>query len=481
VTIVTIASGPLRGQIEGGCVVFRGVPYATAGRFEPPASVPGWTTPRDANQNGPIAPQAPSRLRAAMGDFSAPRDEDCLTLTIWAPAAEAGPRPVFVWLHGGAWSSGAGSLPWYDGGRLAAEQGIVVVGVNYRLGPLGYLCAPEISLGNLGSMDQVAALEWVRDNIAGFGGDPGCVTVGGQSAGAATIGRLIIDPAARALFHRAILQSGGFGRPPLSRAEATGIGEDYVRLLGIDPASPAAAAAVRALPAGQLIEAAGRLARARAHFADTTPPFMPLVEAAITAAALVEQIADGAADLDVMIGTTREEVHAFYAADLAMADPPAEAVTALFQSRGADVFERYRARRPDGSTMDWLADLASDENFTLPSLRLADAMAAHGARVFAYRFDWSPPGSRFKACHCIDLPFTFGTLDAWADAPMLAGGDPAQMAALSNIMRSNWGHFIREGHPEDGWPRFSKDAQRILRFGALRDGEVVLAAPGAAH
>ncbi len=404
-----------------------------------------------------------------MGDFSAPQDEDCLSLTIWTPGADTSARAVLVWLHGGAWSSGAGSLAWYDGGRLAAEQGIVVVGVNYRLGALGYLHVPGISPGNLGTLDQMAALGWVRDNIAAFGGDAKRVTVGGQSAGAASIGRLIADPQARPLFGRAILQSGGFGRPPLTAAYATRIGVDYVRSLGIDPDASDAGAQMRAVPASRLVEAAGALARSRAKFAETTPVFMPHVDVPMSGDTAIGMIADGARDLDVLVGTTREEVHAFLAANPAMAAPPDEAVRARFAelAGSADAIDVYRRRRPGSSVMDLLSDLGTDHTFGWPSLRLAAEIAARGGRVHAYQFDWAPAASRFKACHCIELPFMFGTLDAWPDAAMLAGGDAGQMAALSETMRASWGGFVRDGAVGTDWPRYDGDRRMTMVFGEM--------------
>jgi para-nitrobenzyl esterase len=475
-TVARTALGDLQGVAEQGVVAFRDVAYALPPvgdlRFAPPVAQAAWSGLRDAVHVGPVAPQAPSRLRAAMGDFTAAQDEDCLTLTIWTPGADARRRPVMVWLHGGAWSSGAGSLAWYDGGALARAHDIVVVGVNYRLGALGYLVCPGISPGNLGTQDQVAALQWVRDHIGAFGGDRDCVTVAGQSAGAATIGRMIVDPASRALFRRAIVQSGGFGRPPLDREQAGEIGAQFVRLLDIDPEATDAAARMRAVPVARLIAAQGQLAAARAKFADTTPPFMPVVEAAMREAGLIAAIAAGAGDLDLLIGSTREECHAFFAANPAMADPPADAVARQFAALAGDeaAIAGYRARRPGGSTMDVLSDLATDHVFRWPTLRLAAAAAAQGARVFAYQFDWGPPTSRFKACHCIELPFMFGTLDSWPDAPMLAGGDAGEMAALSAAMQRCWAGFVRDGNPaSDGltWAPYDAAQRATMVFGPV--------------
>ena len=468
-TIAQTALGDLQGQQENGVTVFRGVGFAAtpagAHRFLPPQPVEPWAGLRDATRDGPIAPQSPSRLRAAMGDFACPMDEDCLSLTIWTPAPDRRARAVLVWLHGGAWQSGAGSLPWYDGAQLARTGDIVVVGVNYRLGALGYLHHPAIGVPNPGSLDQTTALAWVRDHISGFGGDPNRVTLAGQSAGASSIGRLMIDPQARKLFHAAILQSGSFGRPPLTIADATATAEDYLRLLELDPDAAGTPAALRAMPAERLLQAQGALARARARFGETNPPFMPILEQPMSRAELIAAIAKAANAMPVITGATREEVHAFYAGDPAMASPDPAQIAARFAAFGADP-ARYRARRPAGSAMDLLADLASDHTFLWPSMELAEALATSGSPVHAYQFDWSPQGSPFRACHCIELPFMFGTLPAW-DAPMLAGGDPAVMQALSVRMLGAWTRFVRDRTPEgDGllWPKYDLNRRPTLHF-----------------
>ena len=179
------ASCAARARTASRCSAACPTPRAPVGelRFQPPQPVPAWRGVRDATKDGPIAPQGRSRLAHVMGDFERPQSEDCLTLNVWTPAADAKKRPVLVWIHGGAFSSGAGSLPWYSGERLAANGDIVAVSINYRLGALGFLCLPGISDGNLGLLDQVAALRFVRDNIAAFGGDPDNVTVVGPVGG----------------------------------------------------------------------------------------------------------------------------------------------------------------------------------------------------------------------------------------------------------------------------------------------------------
>ena len=453
-------SGDLQGTTESGGAVFRAVPYAAppvgARRLAAPQPFGPWGGLRDATAHGPIAPQSPSRLRAAMGDFDRPQSEDCLTLTIWTPAADARRRPVLVWLHGGAWMSGAGSLDWYSGATLAREGDIVVVGVNSRLGALGYLHHPAIGPGNAGTADQVAALRWVAGHIAAFGGDPGGISLAGQSAGATSIGRLVIDPAARPLFHRILLQSGSFGRPPLAADEAVRRAETLMRHLGIDPDGAGAAAKLRDTQPDHLLAASGALARGLARFASTNPPFMPVVAAPLTADGLIGRIAGAAAGLDTLIGVTRDEVHAFFAADPAMA----QLDEARARAHIGSAFAHYQARRPGGTALDLLADHASDETFIQPSWALAAALPGP---TFAYRFDHSPQDNPFRACHCAELPFTFGTLDAFRGAGMRQGANPATAAALSARMRRDWISFIRTGRPGPEWPAYGPD-RRVMRF-----------------
>lgn len=469
--VATTSLGSLRGEWHDGVAIFRGVPFAAPPigelRFAPAAPVSAWDGVRDATRHGPIAPQPPSRLRVAMGDFQRPQDEDCLTLSICTPAPNAMARPVLVWLHGGAWITGAGSLDWYDGSRLARDGDIVFVGVNYRLGALGWLHRPGVVDQEAGTCDMIAALAWVRDHIAAFGGDPGCVTVMGQSAGATSIGRLLTLPEARPLFHRAIMQSGGFGRGAYTSAMASERADTFLRLLEIDPQSSNVLSRLRAVEVPRLLAAQGELARANARFAQTMPMFMPVLPEAMTQAQLLGAVADGAEGKQVLIGATADEVHAFYAADPTMADPPHDAVVARFG--GAAGLERYRARRPGATPMDLLADLGTDETFLLPAMRLAEAIARRGGQAYAYLFDWSAPNSRFKSCHCLDLPFVFGNFEAWPGAEMLSGGDPKQMADLSAAMRRAWIAFVRGGNPGHDalpdWPLHDAASRPTMRFG----------------
>lgn len=467
--------GDFRGAWIDGLAAFHGVPYAAPPvgnlRFAPAAPVLPWEGQRDVTRHGPVAPQLPPRLNAALGRSSAsPQGEDCLTLTILTPAPDAKARPVIVWLHGGAFLSGAGSLDQTNGSHLARDGDLVFVGVNYRLGALGWLHLPGIVDAEAGMSDMIAALSWVKNNIASFGGDPSCVTVMGQSAGANAIARMLMTPEACTLFQRAILQSPSLGRGFLTSAMAAGPGEQFLRLLDVDPGAGNALACLRAVEVPRLLRAQGDLMRTTARFGRTAPPFMPLVPTAMTQAKVLAAIADGAGSgrKDILIGVTADEGHAFFAADPMMEDPPLGAVVERFGSEA--MLAGYRHRRPGATMVDLLADLQTDETFTLPAMRLADAIAARGGSAHAYLFDWAPPASRFKSCHCIELPFVFGTLDAWQEAPMLTGGDAVQMADLSAAMRRAWIAFVRTGTPEhEGlppWPRYEAGRQPVMRFGA---------------
>jgi para-nitrobenzyl esterase len=475
--VASTGLGDLKGAAGDGIAIFRGVPYAAPPiderRFLPPEPAPHWQGLRDATMHGPIAPQAPSRLRLAMGDFTWPQSEDCLTLTISTPAPDGKARPVLVFLHGGAYISGAGSLDWYDGGTLAREGDIVVVGVNYRLGALGWLRREGISEGNLGLLDQAAALAWVRDHIAGFGGDPERVTVAGQSAGGSSIACLLTMPAARPLFRRAIMQSAGLGRPPISPEHAQRVADQLLRALGIDGDAADALQRLRAVPVPQLVETQMGIARQNARFADMSPPFQPVLGGFAGAKPFIAEVARQLDGKELMIGVTREEMHAFFAPDPAMADPDPAAVAERFAALAGDAkaIELYRRRRPGGTVRDLLGDLVTDSVFMLPSFDLAEMVADGGGRVFAYQFDWAPPQSPFKACHCIELPFVFGSFPAWRDAQMLAGGDPAEMAALSALIRRAWIAFVRDGDPKhDGmppWPAYDRAGRQTMRFASV--------------
>ncbi len=444
--------GTLRGTPEGGSTVFRGVPYAAPPvgtlRFQPARPATAWTGERPAVAHGPIAPQNRSDLAHFMGDFDREQGEDCLTLTVWTPAADAERRPVLLWFHGGAFVSGAGSLDWYSGAALAAEGGIVVVHANYRLGALGYLCWPGAAPGNMALSDQAMALRWVQQAIGAFGGDPARITVGGQSAGANSTGRLLLDPALRPGMHRVLLQSGGFGREPSTQADAEPTARVFLQALGIDPDNSGVAAGLSAASLPDILRAQAEAEQLGFTLPMRQQAWRPVFDLPITTDALLDEMAAALAGQDVLIGVTSREAHAFVGGPIPSGLELAAVAGRLAQLTGdPDALAMLQAAHPGATPAQLMAELHSAHHFVGPSLALAERAAARGARVHTYVFDWAPRGSVAGAGHCIDLAFAFGTWQGWAAAPMLAGGDPVVMAEVSASMRHVLTSFVASGAP----------------------------------
>ena len=466
--VATTTLGNLSGTIENGVAVFRAVPYAAPPvgelRFKPPAPPVAWRGERDASVHGPIAPQPPSRLRAAMGDFSCPQSEDCLTLTIWTPAADRARRPVLVWFHGGAFMSGAGSLPWYSGATMAQRGEMVVVGVNYRLGALGFMHLPGVSPPNLGLKDQFCALEWVSRQIAAFGGDPDNITVAGQSAGGFSVLAMLAVPETRALLRRAIAQSAPFGRMLRSPEAAAQNAYRLQDLLGID-----SAAQWMRVPAADIVAAQAKLTFATAEFANAVPPFTPVADRMLFGEDLLPAALAGAAERDLLLGHTRDEMAAFFAIDERVRNAAPDAVEGRFRdyfgaAAGAAMAE-YAGRSRGRAPAQLLGELVGDAIFAGGSFAFAERVAALGRPAHAYRFDWTAPRNVFGACHCSEIPFVFNNPEAW-QAPMLEGGDTAAMHALAERMQDAWIAFAGTGDPAHpglpAWPRYAADRQVML-------------------
>jgi para-nitrobenzyl esterase len=474
--VVRTQIGDLRGAYENGIAVFRRVPYAAAPvgelRFSPSQPPPSWRGVRDASQDGPIAPQGRSRLAHVMGDFERPQSEDCLTLNIWTPAPDSAKRPVLVWIHGGAFASGSGSLPWYSGGRFAANGDVVVVSINYRLGALGFLCLPGVSDGNLGLLDQIAALRFVRDNIAAFGGNPENMTVVGQSAGAASIAILMTMPQAGGLFRRAILQSTPFGRMSRTLEDAHRIGRRLLEVLGLKPEE---AGTLKSLPFARFVTAQGEVARLEKKFADALAPFWPVIDGNVFRGDVAPALKAGAgAEIDTMIGTTREEMAAFYCIDgeIANADHATiEGVFAsVFPSGHRPYYDEIRRMRASGTNAALLGDLMSDAMFRIGSLRLAEWRADQGRPAYVYQFDWQSPAG-FESCHCLEIPFVFNNFPNWKDSPMLKGAKPAETEGLAKAMHGAWIAFARTGRPDHqrlpAWAPYRREDRMTMRFDSV--------------
>jgi para-nitrobenzyl esterase len=413
-------------------VSYRGIPYAASPvgelRFAPPKPPAGWVETRDSAHSGPAVPQGPSRLEAVMGSRVPDWDEDeCLNLNVWAPieASEAARRPVLVWFHGGGFTSGSGGWDWYDGAKLAALGDIVVVTANYRLGPLGYLYLPEIGADNLGAQDQIAVLNWVRDNIAAFGGDPHAITVGGQSAGAYSALNLAVAPDTRDLLHRVIAQSSPWTEPQ-EQAKAVETAAVYLRVLGIDNAADAGKE-LRELPVERLLDAYRELPTIiPPRPGDASPPMYPVLGGAGIPRSWRAAVRDaGLADKAVLLGTTADEASAFLAFNpLIQGLNRDQAVGVLTTIAGADapvIYDRLATQRPGRTAAGVFTDFVTEQLFASGAAEIA----AYAAHAYVYLFSRCSPDDKglLGATHCADLPFLFNTFDAYPDALMLGTVD----------------------------------------------------------
>ncbi len=476
--VVEIVAGRLSGRHVGEAIAFRGIPYATAPRFVPPGPIEGWTGVRDAGAAGSAAPQ-PRRPAAAFTHDELPgTDEQCLGLNVFAPAL-SGSRPVFVWLHGGGFAIGHAAASLYSGERLAANADAVVVTVNYRLGSLGWLghpglaAAPDAPAANWGLLDQIAALEWVRDNIGAFGGDPGRVTLAGQSAGALSAMDLLVAPKAAGLFSRAVLESpplGDVAQPPAGAfrwaealsAAAGGAGDfDAPRL--------------RELDAERIVSLHEELLE-RPAFRGTRGGALPTVDPGSLPTSPVE-VPGASPDVDVLVGHTAQEGTFFFRAPW-RPSPPAERIPGviahLCDTEDPDaVLDRYRERAvavgAPHDPLSLLVEIATDAMVAEPLARWAAARAgAVGDRsvVHRYRVDHPGAGPELGATHTVEVPLLFGTWRDGGPGERLGGQAPGAGAVSAELVTA-WSRFV---HGEDpAWPALAPDQStpEIRVFGTL--------------
>ncbi|WP_327250921.1 carboxylesterase/lipase family protein [Streptomyces sp. NBC_01244] len=478
--VVHTRSGAIRGATEDDLAVFKGVPYAAPPvgplRWRPAQPHPGWSGTLDATAFGPGSPQAVREGDPILGGHGfAPFDEDCLTLNVWTPGIDDARRPVLVWIHGGAFISGSGAMPNYSGETFARSGDLVVVNLNYRLGPLGLLSfASEDGeeCGNVWLTDQLAALRWVQDNIAAFGGDPAHVTVAGQSAGALSATALAGHAGGDRLFRRAILQSVPLAMPLATPAEARARTAAYLQIAGAKDVDE-----LRTVPWPRLVEATAGLLAATAEWGHWTAPFMPVLDGVTAVRQPVENLLDGPGrDIDVLIGWTAEESAFVFALSEAYASTTKEQVLRRardsFGDGAAEAYAAYEAARPDGRPIDVLIDLTTDELFKKPTLAFAEARAVRGRPVWTYEFALPTPAheGRLGAPHCLDLPFVFDNFDKWSHAPFLAGMDTRIRDELAGTVHRAWISFIRTGDPNHPamprWDRYDRTSRTTMRFGA---------------
>jgi para-nitrobenzyl esterase len=484
-TIVDTRSGKVEGVEHGGIVSFKAIPYAAPPvgprRFRPPEREEPWAGVRDASGFGPQCPQIPTMMHQILGGGEPVTSDDALHLNVWTPGCDDGRRPVFVWIHGGAWIMGTAGIPWYDGTAFARNGDVVVVTINYRLAATGFLHLADAfgddfaGSGNAGLLDQVAALEWVRENIGAFGGDPDRVTIFGESAGGGSVGTLLGMPRARGLFDAAIAQSGAASWVQ-SRDEAGAVTARVLAHLGVAPGDRDALAAVTT---EQLIDAsADAMALAtEAGRPIMALPFQPVVDGDVLPEPPLDAITGGsAAGVRLVVGTNRDEMTLFSMLDPSMSGLPGVEVDDVITYAVARWGERYdlervaaayQAREPNASARDVLLALATDAVFRLPAIHLAEAQVVHGA-VWKYLFTWRTPvfGGGFGATHALEIPFVFDNLHLPGTELFTGTGDDRQQVA--DAMHHAWIAFARDGDPSHPgiptWPPYDLDTRATMVF-----------------
>ena len=471
--IVEARTGKFRGTVSDGVMTFTGIPYAAppfgANRFRTPQPVEPWSGVRDALTFGPKPPQVPypSPFELLIPDYGE-QGEDCLNLNIWAPTPGSTGRPVMVWIPGGAFEHGTGAAPAYSGSRFARD-GIVCVTINYRVGADGFLFLGD-GTANLGLLDQIAALEWVHENIAAFGGDPNNVTIFGQSAGSMSVSTLLSMPRAAGLFRRAIAQSGG-ASIVISVDTAQRVGRLLADKLGVTPTLTALAA----IPTERFLQAQVELsadlaanpdpARWGPEVALSMMPWQPVIDGHSIPADPIDRIAAGAAaSIDLMVGTTTDEWRLFLVPNGAITYVTTDMVKGVIAAYGLPVDETmavYRADNSEASPGDLLAALLGDWYVGIPASRLADAHANSATNTFVYEFAWRSPqfAGLLGSCHGLDIPFVFDTVTSSGTEPLL-GSDPPQ--ALADTMHAAWIAFAATG--DSGWPHYELGRRATMRF-----------------
>ncbi|ANY67396.1 para-nitrobenzyl esterase [Paenibacillus sp. BIHB 4019] len=462
--------GAVKGQQLNGVSVWKGIPYAKPPvdelRFAAPVPPEQWEGVREAFHFGPENIQP--RHNGASAEFAAGaflESEDCLYLNVWAPEAAvtenaAAPLPVMVWIHGGSFLTGAGSLPLYDGSELVKRGNVIVVTINYRLGPFGFLHLAPLGgsfVSNAGLLDQIAALEWVKNNIAAFGGDPAAVTIFGESAGSMSIAALLAMPKAKGLYSRAIMQSGA--SQSIAPQQADAIRAGLLQGLGIGPSE---LDKLRSVPAEQIFAAGEKLKeQAGDRFALL---FQPVPDEATLPQTPLEAIQGGAAaDIPLLIGTNLNEGHFFIRPDMPFDDNLDMSKALAFMA--PDIKNTGAAAAAYPQTSDGQAQMMTEAFFWRSSLQFATAQSEH-APVWMYRFDWVLPEHPLlnKAIHAIEIFFVFNTLEHMQSM----GVTPDEsMRQLAWRMQDAWIAFAKQGKPKVEnvtWPAYSKPERSTLIF-----------------
>jgi len=494
-TIVETTIGRVQGMEKDGLNLFRGIPFATPPvgdkRWLPPEPVTPWSGILDATSFGPTSSQPaamgipgmamPPEWEAVLDVWGAnapsPQSEDCLYLNIWSPGLDDARRPVMFWIHGGGFTQGSGSAKIFHGDVLAERGNVVVVSINYRLGALGFLNLNKVtdgripSTGNEGLLDQVAGLEWVRDNISRFGGDPDNVTIFGESAGGMSVGSLLGLPRAKGLFHKAIPQSGA-SNTGLPLDTAVKVAEIFIDALGLVPAD---IEGLRSVSKEKIVNTQMQLMMQSADPSsgiNVSMTTQPVIDGDILPEMPIEAVRNGSADgVSVMVGATRDEWKLFSMLDPGVASMdeagliqrfegkiPEDRVQALIKAY-QDAAEKQGSEISFGGIFD---AIQTDKMFGQPAIRLAEVCRDRKQPVYSYLFTWESPlsGGRLGACHSLEQGFLFGKLD-----DKFSGSGP-EAQALAEKIQDAWIAFARTGNPScdslGEWPAYGEKRETML-------------------
>ena len=463
VTTITTPSGSLRGNSrpDGGCE-FLGIRFAHADRLMPPHDITSWDGELDATKFGPICPQVPGMLEAMLGFDGSNMSEDCLNLNVFTRTAPtgAGKVPVLVWIHGGAYTNGSGSIPWYHGSALAS-RGAVIVSINYRLGAFGFL-----GTGNYGTLDIISALRWVQRNIAAFDGDVNNVTIFGESAGGSAVVSLMSSPEAKGLFHKVWAMSPSIGQlRTLPRAQE--LQTQFLELAEVSSIDE-----VRAMPLDDVLTAQAKQMALPALIFDFYTP-------TAGGSALPYDILSAAAQspLPLVLGSNHDEDRLWSAMDPLQAEFDQhdwERVSGeVFGDRAADARSVYEKLRPTETPKQLISSVSTDTAFRQRAQRLAEQHASHSNPTWMYWFTWATPafGGILGSCHALDVPFAFDNLNA-PGTDMLTG-DGAERAGIATRFANEIVQFARTSTPT--WPAFDIETRQTLEICAemnvLKDPE----------
>ncbi|MFX1469756.1 MAG: carboxylesterase/lipase family protein [Promethearchaeota archaeon] len=468
-TIVEISCGKVKGYSENNLQIFKGIPYAEPPigdlRFSPPQAKIPWDGVLETTEFGPCAFQGYTALEEVTGKLQ-PESEDCLTLNIWTPAIDNKKRPVMFWIHGGAFIFGGSRAPTYDGSHLAQRGDVVIVTINYRVGAFGYLFIPGIT-ANAGLFDQILALKWVHDNIAKFGGDPDNITIFGQSAGAYSVITLTAMPTAKDLYRRIIAQSMPTIDPKVTKKPT----KELMRALGIKTGD---IDALRKIAPEEIIKAQNEITKQNAL------AFRPIIDGETIPIHPLTVFKEGKCkNIDLMMGTTLHEAKLFTSLNPATRKVEDEKVIMLYlgtmginSENARNIIDTYKEARKgilSNEPKELLDSIVTDLMFRVATLQILEAQSKYQPNTYNYLFTWesSVYNGRFGACHALELPFVFNTLEEPGMKALV--GDASNTGTLCENMMDAWLSFAHSGDPNHdkipNWPPYNTKSRTTLLFG----------------